>query len=113
MELTYARYAPETMMTATGRKLADEKAPETIDFFQRFLNSMRKDGLFDFHISVENYAGVILDIVETSHCICGNGIEREIWDAPGLKCRQIHIEHRCTKCDFLHQLHFCRPRIAV
>lgn len=113
VELTYARYARETMMTMTGRKLADEKVPEMIDFFHHFINSLRKDGLFDFHITEENYDGVILDIVEASACECGGPIERKIWDAPGLKCQQIYLEYRCTKCDFVHELHFCRPRIEA
>ena len=113
VELTYARYAPETMMTQTGRELAAEKAPQTIDFYHRLLDSLKDDGLFDFNIVEVPYQGVILDIVEPSLCTCGGQTDRRIWAVADLKCRKIHVRHRCNCCDYVHKLEFCRPRLPL
>lgn len=113
VELTYARYAPETMMTQTGREFAAVKAPQTIDFYHRLLDSLRDDGLFDFNRVEVSYQGFILDIVEPSLCTCGGQTDRRIWDAADLKCRKIHVRHRCNRCDYVHELEFCRPLLLL
>lgn len=113
VELTYARYAPQIMMTKTGREIAAGKAPETIDFYYRLLHSLREDGLFDFQVNEVSYDGMILDIVESSFCECGGPIERQIWDSPDLKCRKIHVRHRCTRCVSTHEFQFCRPLLSI
>jgi putative nucleotidyltransferase with HDIG domain len=112
VELTYARYAPQTMMTKTGRKVAEEKAPDTIDFFRRLLDSLRNDGFFDFHVNQVDYQGMTLDIVESSFCECGGPSERQIWDAPDLKCQKIHVRHHCNLCGNTHEFQFCRPLLS-
>jgi putative nucleotidyltransferase with HDIG domain len=112
VELTYARYAPEIMMTRTGRTLAAEKAPDTLDFFHRLLDSLRNDGLFDFHVDEVQHRGMVLDIVESTYCECGGSIKRQIWDAPDLKCEKIHVRHRCRLCERIHEFQFCRPLLC-
>jgi len=112
VELTYARYAPQTMMTKTGRKVAEEKAPETIEFFRRLLDSLRNDGLFDFRENEVDYQGMTLDIVEPVFCDCGGSIKRQIWDAPDLKCQKIHVRHHCNLCGNTHEFQFCRPLLS-
>jgi uncharacterized protein len=112
VELTYARYAPRIMKTAAGGKLAAEKAPETIDFYHRLLHSLGTDGLFDFRVNQVDYRGMTLDIVAPSTCACGARMQRRIWDDPALKCRKIHVEHRCERCGDSHELQFCQPLLS-
>jgi putative nucleotidyltransferase with HDIG domain len=112
VELTYARYAPEIMKTKTGRTLAAEKAPDTLDFFHRLLDSLRIDGLFDFHVNEVQHRGMILDIVESTFCECGGSIKRQIWAAPDLKCEKIHVQHQCRLCERIHEFQFCRPLLS-
>jgi uncharacterized protein len=113
VELTYARYAPKIMMTKTGRKLAAERASNTIDFYHQLLHSLRNDGFFDFHVNQVDYQGMTLDIVESSFCECGGPSERQIWDAPDLKCQKIHVRHHCNLCGNSHEFQFCRPLLSV
>lgn len=111
-ELTYARYAPQRMMTETAKKLAEEKAPETINFYHNMLESLRNDCLYDFYVCEVEYNGMTLDIVETPYCICGGSLERLICEAPDLKCRKIHVVHRCSLCESVSEYQFCRPLLS-
>lgn len=113
VELTYARYAPRIMTTSTGRRLAAEKAPETIDFYHGLLQALGCDGLFEFRVIEVDYEGMTLDIVAPVACVCGGRMKRRIWDDPGLKCRKLHVEHRCETCRDTHELQFCRPLLSA
>ena len=109
VELTYARHAPKCLLTQTGRQMAAKRAPETILFFRRFLESVRDDGLFNFRIDEVLYDGMIIDVVAPTECECGGNLAREIWELPGLKCSEIHLKHSCAKCGNINKLRFCRP----
>ncbi|SDO55621.1 HD domain-containing protein [Desulforhopalus singaporensis] len=112
IELTYARHAPHCLATATGRQMAAARAPETREFFSYFLDSIRQDGLYDFIIEEVDFNNLTIDVVAPRACECGNPIARRIWEIPGIKCSEIHLEHSCTGCSSVHELKFCRPRLA-
>ena len=111
VELTYARHAPRCLATETGRTLARKRAPETIAFIRQFLNSLREDGLHDFCVDEVLFDDLLLDIVSPVSCDCGQKLARRIWEIPGIKCSEIHLEHTCQSCGSRHELHFCRPRL--
>lgn len=113
VELTYARYASQIMMTSTARKLAAEKAPETIGFYYSLLESLKREELFDVQIETVDYKGMILDIVTHPLCVCGGQIERKIWDAADLKCQKIYVEHKCRQCTSSFEYQFCRPLLFI
>lgn len=111
VELTYARHAPHCLATQTGRNMAAQRAPETIDFFINLLETIRDDGLFDFRIEEINYNDLIIDVVSPVSCTCGGKLTRDIWEILGMKCTEIHLKHSCKLCGSSHQLRFCRPRL--
>lgn len=112
VELTYARVAPEVMMTDAGRELARIRAPQTTAFVRDLLDACREDGVFDLHISEVELDGLNLEVVEPKRCHCGGELLRKLWEEPGMKCSEIHLEHRCAACEDSQQLRFCRPRLA-
>jgi uncharacterized protein len=113
VELTYARHAPRCLATKTGREIARKRAPESIAFLRRFLDSLREDGLYDFRIDEVVFDNLSLDVVAPSSCDCGKELSRRIWEIPGIKCSEIHLEHTCQSCGARHEIRFCRPRLIV
>ena len=113
VELTYARHAPRCVATKTGRELAGKRAPESIAFLKQFLETLREDGLYDFTIEEVVFDDLPLDVVAPASCDCGAKLSRRIWEIPGIKCSEIHLEHSCAACGFRHELRFCRPRLIV
>jgi HD superfamily phosphodiesterase len=111
IELTYARVAPEVMMTATGRELARTRAAQTSQQIHDLLDTLRADGVMDLRIDEVEFEGLVLEIVEPQRCPCGGELHRKIWEEPGMKCAEIHLEHRCERCDDIQELRFCRPRL--
>ena len=113
VELTYARHAPRCLATKTGRELAAKRAPETVTFLRRFLDTLREDGLYDFRVDEVIFDNLALDVVAPASCDCGGKLSRRIWEIPGIKCSEIHLEHACPSCGSRHELRFCRPRLIV
>jgi uncharacterized protein len=113
VELTYARHAPRCLATKTGRELASKRAPETVAFLRRFLDTLREDRLYDFRIDEVLFDNLSLDVVAPASCDCGEKLSRRIWEVPGIKCSEIHLEHACQSCGARHELRFCRPRLIV
>ncbi len=113
IELTYARYAERCMMTAIGRQRAAVRAEYTTRFLLEFLETLREDGMYDFRVEDVEFDGLVLQVVAPSACSCGGRLERRLWPEQGIKCSEIHLEHRCTKCDDGQKLRFCRPKLAL
>lgn len=113
VEMTYARYAEQSMATPTGKALASKRAKQTVGFINGLLDALREDGVFDVRVFTESFDGLILDVVAPRACTCGAELERRIWADQGVKCNQIHLEHRCMSCGQSHEFHFCRPRLIA
>ncbi|MHC4945860.1 MAG: HD domain-containing protein [Planctomycetota bacterium] len=112
VELTYARHAPQSMFTESGRQMARARAPATISFIHDLLDTLRDDGLYDFHVEEVRFEGLLIDVVTPASCSCGSKLERTIWKVPGLKCIEIHLRHACAACGESLELRFCEPRLA-
>ncbi len=113
VELTYARHAPQCLMTPAGRDIAGKRATATILFIKGLLSSLQEDGLYDFRIDEVTFAGLGLDIVTPRACDCRGALRRKIWEVPGIKCSEIHLEHTCGACGKQLKLRFCRPRLLT
>jgi HD superfamily phosphodiesterase len=113
VELTYARHATRCLATATGRKLAGDRAPATTRALLDVIEQLRADGLHDFAVEQVEHDGLVLDVVSPAACTCGGAIARRVWDVAGLKCSEIHLEHRCQTCGEQSEIRFCRPRLLV
>ncbi|MBN2385285.1 HD domain-containing protein [bacterium] len=112
VELTYARHAPLSLNTKTGRALAQSYAPYTTRFIHDLLDFLRTHHLSDFKVDEVEFEGLVLDVVAPLNCSCGGRINRRIWNVPGMKCSEIHLEHSCSQCAQTHEIRFCRPRLA-
>ncbi len=110
-ELTYARHAERSMMTATGREQAAPRAADTTRSLHELLRTLREDGLYDFQVHEVQFEGLLLDVVAPRRCGCGAGLERSCWTQEGIKCTEIHLQHRCQGCGELLKLRFCRPKL--
>ncbi len=112
VELTYARHAPQSLLSRAGRELAQRRAPYTVRFFHDLLEQLREDGLADLRIEQVEYRGITLDLVTPAACSCGGSPRRDIWEVPGMKCTEIHVRHTCPQCARDRELRFCRPRLS-
>ncbi len=111
VELTYARHAPQCLLTESGRGMARQRASATIRFVTDLIHTLREDGLYDFRIEEVDFNGLTLDVVSPAACRCGGKLGRRIWEVPGIKCSEIHLKHSCEACEKSQELRFCRPRL--
>lgn len=111
VELTYARYAVQCLYTQSARKIAEQRASDTIGFIHALLKTMREDGLFDARIETIRVCDLDLDVISPSSCSCGEAMALKSWIEKGTKCTEIHLEYLCKKCSNGHKIRFCRPRL--
>ena len=111
VELTYARHGPRCLATKTGREMASRRAPETRRALVGLLDQLREDGLHDFVIEETEHEGFALEVVSPRACECGGELARRVWEVPGIKCSEIHLEHACVRCGEANEIRFCRPRL--
>ena len=112
VELTYSRHAPNRMMTAPGRAIAEKRSPYAMEFIKNLLEQLKEDGLYDFRIEEVDFEGLTIDVVSPFSCDCGGELERKVWGVPGIKCLEIHISHSCTRCDYKNEIKFCNSRLS-
>ena len=110
-ELTYARHAPDTLMTATGRSMALARAARTRRFYKELLEEWTEMGLGAFTLQTEDIAGIACDLVVPVACRCGGllTVDSDILDS--LKCRSAVIAYGCPACGFRSEFSFCLPNI--
>lgn len=110
-ELTYARHAPDTLMTATGRSMARMRAARTRRFYRELLEEWTEVGIGAFTFQKEEIAGIACDLVVPVACRCGRllTVDSDILDS--LKCRSAVITYRCPACGFGSEFSFCLPNI--
>lgn len=113
VELTYAHHAPRTLLTGTGRALAERRALETRQFILGLLATLREDGVLEARVERATVADLEIDLVVPSSCGCGADMARRTWVEKGTKCTEIHLELSCPSCDNRHKLRFCRPKLVV
>jgi putative nucleotidyltransferase with HDIG domain len=111
VELTYARHAPDTLKTATGRALARERSVRTRLFYTELIEEWKQLGLGAFTILEEEIAGIACIFLVPSACSCGGSlsVESDIQDA--VKCRSVVATYRCANCGVQSEFSFCMPNV--
>ncbi|MEJ2110052.1 MAG: HD domain-containing protein [Acidobacteriota bacterium] len=119
-ELTYAACLPLNMHTESGRKLATQKAADSLKFFRSLLKELREAHIADLRIrkiriSHPNYRNRSLEISYVLPPACPNcgGQWQMAWDTDkDIKCTKLTIEWICGKCEERLDTSFCLPEIA-
>jgi len=124
-ELTYARVAPRSMLTASGKKLAIEQAPRTIAFFDNLLEQLESWGIasFERHTIVldEDFRtrdGAIVRGMEVSIAMlracpdCEGPLALTHRREPGVKCERFTARFHCAHCSYASETSLCLPLLA-
>jgi molybdopterin-guanine dinucleotide biosynthesis protein A/HD superfamily phosphodiesterase len=111
IELTYAHHAQETLKTAIGRSLAQERVIMTRRFFSELLDEWAQLELGSFKIIEEEIGGVICIMVVPTSCQCGGSLDlhSDILDA--IKCRSVVVKYACADCGAESEYSFCLPKV--
>jgi len=124
-ELTYARAAPRSMFTASGRKLAIEQAPRTIAYFDNLLEQLESWGIASF----ERHTIVLDEDFRTRDGATVRGMEVSIamlracpdCEGPlalthrrekGVKCDRFTARFQCAHCSYASESSLCLPLLA-
>ncbi len=124
-ELTYARSAPRSMFTASGRKLAMEQGPRTIAFFDHLLEQLESWGIatFERHTIVldEDFRtrdGAVVRGMEVSIAMlracpdCEGPLALTHWREQGVKCERFTARFQCAHCSHASETSLCLPLLA-
>ena len=124
-ELTYARAAPRSMFTESGKKLALEQAPRTIAFFDNLLEQLESWGIaaFECHtISLDEdfrtRDGAVVRGMEVSVAMlracpdCEGPLALTHKRERGVKCERFSARFQCTHCSYTSETSLCLPLLA-
>ena len=124
-ELTYARVAPRSMLTASGKQLAMEQTPKTIAFFDNLLEQIESWGIASF----ECHTIVLDEDFRTRDGATVRGMEvsiamlRACPDCEGplalthrreqdVKCERFTARFQCAHCSYANETSLCLPLLA-
>ena len=119
-ELTYAACLPLNMHTAAGRKLASQKARDSLKFFRSLLMELREAHIVDLRIRKiriphPNYRNRSLEIRYVLSPVCPecSGKWKMTWGTEkDIKCTKLTIEWSCRRCAERVETSFCLPEVA-
>lgn len=124
-ELTYAKAAPRSMFTETGKKLATEQAAKSIAFFDDLTDQLESWGIasFDRHSIVleEDFRsrdgtivrGMEVTIAMLRECPdCEAPLALTHRREPDLKCERFIARFECERCRYANETSLCLPLIA-
>lgn len=124
-ELTYARAAPRSMFTATGRRLAGEQAPKTIAFFEQLLEQLESWGIASFELrsivlneDFRTRDGALVHEMEVTIAMlracpdCGAPLALAHRREQGVKCDRFVARFSCGRCDYANETSLCLPVLA-
>ncbi|MEI6733389.1 MAG: HD domain-containing protein [Comamonadaceae bacterium] len=124
-ELTYARAAPRSMFTSSGRKLAIEQSARTMAFFDNLLEQLDSWGIASFarHTIVldEDFRtrdgatvrGMEVTIAMLSSCPdCEGSLVLTHKREKGVKCERFTARFQCVHCSYAGETSLCLPLLA-
>lgn len=124
-ELTYARVAPRSMLTASGKQLAMEQAPKTIALFDNLLEQLESWGIasFECHTIVldEDFRtrdgatvrGMEVSIAMLRACPdCEGPLALTHRRQQGVKCERFTARFQCGHCSYISETSLCLPLFA-
>jgi HD superfamily phosphodiesterase len=118
-ELTYASCLPLNMHTAAGRKLASQKAKDSIKFFRSLLAELRDARIADLEIRqlrvpppARKKRPLTIQLVASRFCPkCESDWEMAWMTEKGIKCNKLIVDWSCTSCGEQIETAFCLPEI--
>ena len=140
-ELTYAACLPQNMRTAAGKKLAAQKARDTIGFFRKLLGEMKESGIADLRIRRIRISDPRLPVTRnrvtgmsilkgsppeggsrgknleillaaSNRCPQCGGLWQSAWfTEDGVKCTKLNVEWHCADCGGSLGTSFCLPEV--
>ena len=119
-ELTYAACLPLNMHTVAGRKLASQKARDSIKFFRSLLEELKDARIADLEIRrlkiphpAPGKRMLVIQLVASRTCPeCGSAWHMEWRTEKGVKCNKLSVDWSCTCCGQELETAFCLPEIA-
>ena len=124
-ELTYARAAPHSMFTASGKKLAQAQAARSIAFFDDLLQELEDWGIAAFerrNVVLEGEfrtrGGAIVQSMEVTVVVprncpeCAASIGLTHVRERGIKCDRLTARLTCRGCGDARETYFCLPVLA-
>ena len=124
-ELTYARAAPRSMFTQSGRQLAIEQEPRTMAYFDQLLQQLESWGIasFERHTIVldEDFRtrdgamvrGMEVTIAMLRACPdCEGALALTHWRSRGVKCERFSARFQCARCSYASETSLCLPLLA-
>ncbi len=124
-ELTYARAAPRSMLTASGRQLAQEQAGKTITFFDHLLSQLESWGIASFDLHTirleENFRtrdgalaqGMEVTLVMLRVCPdCEAPLSLTHSREQSIKCEKFIAHFKCAGCGYTSKTSLCLPVLA-
>ena len=118
-ELTYAACLPQNMRTAAGKKLAEQKARDTIRFFRKLLGELRESGVAGIGIRRLRIAdprfrkrNLEILLAASRECHQCGSLWQEAWSTEdGVKCTKLNVEWHCSDCGASFETSFCLPEV--
>jgi hypothetical protein len=124
-ELTYARAAPRSMFTESGKKLAMEQAPRTIAFFDNLLEQLESWGIASFECRTivldedfrtrdgDTVRGMEVNIAMLRSCPdCEGPLALTHKREKGVKCERFTACFQCAHCSYTGETSLCLPLLA-
>lgn len=124
-ELTYARAAPRSMFTETGRRFAVDQSARTVAYFDALLAELEQWGIASLQTRVVELEGEFrtrtgglvqrleVTLVMPRVCPeCEGALSLTHRRARGLKCDRLTSRFACGSCDYTEETAFCLPVFA-
>jgi HD superfamily phosphodiesterase/predicted RNA-binding Zn-ribbon protein involved in translation (DUF1610 family) len=124
-ELTYAKAAPRSMFTETGKKLAAVQAAKSVAFFDGLLDDLESWGIASFErrtiVLQEEFrtrdgdcvSSMEVTIVMPRACPdCETALELTHRRGRGIKCEKLMARFACDDCGYAGETSFCLPVFA-
>jgi uncharacterized protein len=111
VELTYARYAADVMLTRSGQQRAAILAERTESFLTAMIDELRELGILDLEVDTIEFEGLEITSVRPARCRCSGRIASTVAPRPAFKCRMLELHQTCQACGEEHRVQFCCPRL--
>lgn len=124
-ELTYAKAAPQAMLTTSGKKLAGEQAAKTLAYFDDLTDQLESWGIARFKrhsiLLDEGFCSRDGAVVRGGEVIvamlaacpdCESALHLTHRLKRGLKCERFIARFDCTQCNYANETSLCLPVIA-
>ena len=124
-ELSYALAAPRSMLTESGKALAQEQSANSVAFFDSLLHDLERWGIAAFErrsLLVEGdfrtrdgtrVQTAQVTIVMPRACPdCDAPMDLTHRSERGLKCDMLKARFACRSCDYARDIAFCLPVLA-